>query len=294
MRILVTGAAGYIAPFVVKHLRERGHDVTPTDVRGVKDHYNVDLTERCEVLELLNDVRPDVICHLAAIGNVAEAAKGPRVAVNAGPYLTATLLDAVVEVNPIVRFIYTSTWEVYGKPRYQPLDEAHPTDPDHPYSIAKLAGERLALWYGRAHGIPVTALRLGSAHGPGMRANSVFSRFIDAGRKGQPLTVSGDGSQFRQWTHVRDIARAFELAALTPGIEGEVYNIVSPEATSIRELAMRVADRFGVGYTCGEPRPGDAPSAMVSGEKAKAGLGWEARVRFEDGLFELLTEEPHG
>lgn len=81
--------------------------------------------------------------------------------------------------------IYASTWEVYGRPQYEPVDEHHPTNPDHPYNITKLAGEHLLLSYDAFQGLRVVSLRLGTAYGTGMRDNSVFSRFISQATRGE-------------------------------------------------------------------------------------------------------------
>jgi nucleoside-diphosphate-sugar epimerase len=143
---------------------------------------------------------------------------------------------------------------------------------------------------GRLQGVPVTVLRLGSAYGPGMRGKSVFSIFIGRASQGQRLTVFGDGTQYRQWTHVRDIARGFAGALAQPeAAVGQTYNLVAPEKVTIGEMAQRIAERYGVELTYVPARPGDVPPALVSSEKAYRDLGWEAEIAFADGLEELLS-----
>src|SRR5690606_10214835 len=112
-----------------------------------------------------------------------------------------------------------------GQPQYEPIDEDHPCNPDHPYNITKLAGERLLLAADDLRGIRATALRLGTAYGPGLRPNSVFRIFIDRAKRGEPITIQGDGSQGRQFTHVGDLARAFILATRS-SIHGLAFNVV--------------------------------------------------------------------
>lgn len=296
MRVLVTGVCGFIAPYVARALFDEGHEVTCTDLsdrepRDLRGRFigGVDLSSYEQCLHLLSVCAPEAICHLAAIGDVYKAAEEPGLAVQAGPLAVTRLLDAVCDLKLFTRMVYASTWEVYGTPRYQPLDEEHPCEPDHPYSVSKLAGEKMALWYQQRDGLPVVALRLGSAYGIGMRDRSVFSIFANRARQGQPLTINGDGKQFRQWTHVQDIARAFAIAA-TSEVTG-VYNIVAPQPVTIAELAGRIADRYGAPLTYGPARPGDVPSALVSSDKAKAEIGWYPRRSFEFGLAELLSYE---
>ena len=229
----------------------------------------------------------DVVCHLGGVGDVYLALDRPSVAASANVVGTATLEEASFR-NGVGKFVYASTWEVYGEPVYQPLDEEHPCNPDHPYSITKLAGERLALACSDLKGLPVLSLRLGTAYGAGMRANSVFSIFIERAMKGQPITVQGSGEQGRQFTHASDIGRAFVLAALSQ-VRGEAINIVAPGRASIRQLAEWVAEEFPTEITYGPRREGDVPSAAVSAEKAERLLGWKAEVGLREGLRDLIA-----
>ncbi len=169
------------------------------------------------------------------------------------------------------------------------MDEAHPTNPDHPYNITKLAGERILVAAGELQDLPVVALRLGTAFGSGLRPNSVFRIFIDRARAGEPITIQGNGAQGRQFTHASDLARAFLMAAESD-VSGVALNTVAPEMTSIRRLAELVVERFPTELTFGPPRPGDVPSAQVSAEAIERTLGWRAEVPFEDGLDELIAD----
>jgi UDP-glucose 4-epimerase len=186
--------------------------------------------------------------------------------------------------------VYASTWEVYGEPVYEPVDEKHPCEPDHPYNITKLAGERMLIAADRLRDVPVVALRLGTAYGLGMRPNSVFEIFIEKARKGEPITIQGDGSQGRQFTHARDIARAF-VAGAKSDIRGIALNVVSPEMISIKQLADVVTERFPTEVTYGQPRPGDVPPSYVSAARIEEKLGWKTNVSFEEGMAELLSAD---
>jgi nucleoside-diphosphate-sugar epimerase len=199
---------------------------------------------------------------------------------------TANVMEAALR-NGVKKVVYASTWEVYGEPQYQPIDEKHPCRPDHPYNITKLAGEQIVLSYDRLKSVPAIALRLGTAYGRGMRPNSVFSIFIRRARQGESITIKGSGSQARQFTHTRDIAQAF-LLTLESSLHGEVFNIVSPEEVSIRQLAEMVVERLPTRIVFEEARAGDVPSARISAEKAQRVLGWKAVVSFHEGLGDLL------
>jgi nucleoside-diphosphate-sugar epimerase len=213
----------------------------------------------------------------------------PALAASVNVVGTANVCDAAI-ATALGRVVLASTWEVYGEPHYQPLDESHPLEPDHPYNITKLAAERLALSYARLKKLDVVALRLGTAFGTRMRLNSVFSIFIRKALAKEPITIQGSGEQGRQFTHASDIARAFE-SALTKGTVGAAYNIVAPEMITIRRLAESVVKRVPTTVTFGAPRPGDVPSATVSAELAARELGWRALMPFDKALDVLIEHQ---
>ena len=279
MKVLVTGAAGFLAPHVAHAFRLDGHDVRLTDVRpgdGADRIVIGDFTDPSTAASVTQGI--DVVCHLGGIGDVYLALEQPFLAASANVVGTVALLEAA-RSNGVAKFIYASTWEVYGEPVYQPIDELHPCAPDHPYGITKLAGEKLALAYDALKGLPVVSLRLGTAYGTGMRGNSVFSVFIDRAMQGEPITVAGSGDQTRQFTHASDVGRAFLLAATAP-VHGEAFNIVASERVSIRELAELVVAEYPTGITHVPARQGDVPSATVSSEKAGRLLAWKPDVGF--------------
>ena len=288
MRVLVTGAAGFLGRHITRHFRDVGWSVTGFDIAMFEEPgvelFQGDLTKANAVEEAIDKV--DVVAHVGAIGDVYLAGRQPALAAEVNVVGTANVMEAARRHG--VRVVYASTWEVYGDPQREPLDEEHPTMPDHPYNITKLAGESLALAAARLEGVSVLALRLGTAYGSGLRPNSVFRIFIDRARLGKPLTIQGDGMQSRQFTHTSDIARAFELAAHSSA-SGIALNVTAPETISIKELAERVVERFPTELTFGEPRPGDVPSALVSSRKAKETLGWEAEMPFSRGLDQLIA-----
>lgn len=288
MRGIVTGAAGFLGSHVADHMAGQGHDVTVFDSRPTERH-------TCVVGDLLDGAAlerafqgADFVCHLAAIGDVYLAAEKPALAASVNVTGTANVCDAALRAG-VGRVVVASTWEVYGEPHYQPLDERHPCNPDHPYNITKLGGELMARSAARLKKLNVVALRLGTSFGTRMRPNSVFQIFLRKALSGEPITIQGSGQQGRQFTHAKDIARAFE-AALTKGQAGEAYNIVADRMVTIRELAELAVKIAPTQLTYGEARPGDVPSAAVSAEKAQRELGWRATVDFEKGVREIADE----
>lgn len=286
MRGVVTGGSGFLGSHVSDVLAEAGHSVTVVDIVPTSRHrfVHADLEDPAGLTSAFRGM--DYVCHLAAVGDVYLAAERPELAADVNVGGTARVSAAAVSAG-VSRLVYASTWEVYGKPTYQPIDEVHPCNPDHPYSITKLAGERLALAYGVLRGLDACVLRLGTAYGARMRSNSVFSIFADRARKGEVITIQGTGVQSRQFTHARDIGNAF-LLALTNGKAGGVYNIVGDQSVSIRELAESVIEAFPTSIAFAPARKAEVPSAIVSNALARYELGWTPDVEFAVGLRELI------
>jgi len=204
--------------------------------------------------------------------------------VNAGG--TAAILEASRR-NSVGRFVYASTWEVYGEPRYEPMDEMHPCGPKHPYSVSKLAGDLITQTYGDQGSPSTVVLRLGTTYGPGMRTNGVIPSFVLRALSGQPIEIQGTGSQSRQFTHVTDVANAFALA-VESAAPARVYNIVGNDRISIREVAEMISQRVRADLVTVEARPNDVPPAAVTSRRAEKDLGWRPRVRFTRGLGDLI------
>lgn len=291
MRVLLTGAAGFLGRIVARHLTDEGWSVTGFDRRpgtDLKLDWVVgDLTDAGCVREAA--AGHQVICHLGGIGDVYLAAEDPAQAASANVVGSAHVAAAARTTG--ARVVYASTWEVYGDPHYEPIDEDHPCRPDHPYSITKLAGEQMLLAASELEGVPVLSLRIGTAYGPGMRPNSVFRVFIDRARRAEPITIQGDGSQSRQFTHAKDIARAFARACVSD-LSGTALNCAAPESISIGRLAELIVARYPTDILFGEPRPGDVRTALISSDRAREQLGWKAEVPFDEGISHLLDEIP--
>ena len=289
MKVVVTGAAGFLGRHVARRFRDDGWHVVGFDIQefsepGIETIVG-DMCDLAAAAEVTAGV--DAIAHVGAIGDVYLAAANPSLAARVNVVGTSNLIDAAIQSD--ARLVYASTWEVYGEPQYEPIDERHPTMPDHPYSITKLAGESLILAATRLSGLDAISLRLGTAYGSGLRPNSVFPIFLDKARRGDPILIQGDGNQGRQFTHASDIARAFAMAAGSSE-SGIPINVVAPETISIKELAEAIISRFPTEVSFGPARPGDVPAAQVSPALAAKVLGWSADVSFEEGLEEFIAD----
>ena len=288
VRVLVTGGAGFVGSALVRHSARSGYEPFVLDLKSPFDQrrwYRVDLGNDGTAMPFLSEC--DVVWHCAAIADVYEAAEKPSLTARVNVEGTTRLLEAAREAG-VRKFLYASTWEVYGRPLYEPVDEAHPCNPEHPYSITKLAGEMLCEALGESRGMRTIRLRLGTAIGPGMRPTTVISRFVTCGQEGRPVTLQGSGSQYRQFTHVRDIGNAFIAATEYQG-SNRVFNICSDEKTTILRLAELIAGRFNVPIVHMPMREGEPPSATISSELARRELGWRPHTTLEEGIAEIVN-----
>jgi nucleoside-diphosphate-sugar epimerase len=297
MRIVVTGAAGFIGSTVALRAAAAGHEVVAVDAllggpypaavkrqrfdelaaTGLKC-VQVDLRE-CDVAGLIG--RADAVINEAAMpGQAVSWSDFPLYSscnVNVVQRLAAACADAGT------RLVQVSTSSVYGREAVG--DESLPIRPVSPYGVTKAAAEQLVAAYVREHALNAVVLRYFSVYGPGQRPDMAYHLFCEAMLDGRTLTVFGDGRQSRSNTFVDDIAGA-TLAALDRGLPGEVLNIAGGEGIELLTALAVLADELGA-----EPRiewaaaqTGDQRVTAGIAERAAAVLGWRPAVSAEDGL----------
>ena len=290
MNIAITGGSGFIGSHVADRLLEAGHAVTVLDVRPpARRGIGFRALELGDLAGLIRATRGcDAIFHLAAVSNVNDAFADPVGAVTVNITGTANICEAA-RVNSIGRTVFASTVWVYAAATGAgPLREDAPfqlPNAGHVYTSTKIAGELLIHNYFDLYGQPFTILRYGIPFGPRMREELVIPRFVRMAVEREPITVHGDGSQFRNYVYVDDLADAHVLALSEAG-ENEVFNLEGAEPVTLRRIIASIQRILGttVAVDFGSARPGDYVAQEVSGEKAKRVLGWEPITPFEDGL----------
>jgi UDP-glucose 4-epimerase len=288
MRALVTGGAGFIGSHVVDRLLDAGHDARvfdlqqwPYDHRDGVDSFVGDLLDPAVLLEAAEGC--DVIVHLAAAADVGLVAKDPAGSESVNARGTLNVLEAARATG--ARVVYASTIWVYSDVCESHVDEdSQLALPSHLYTATKLAGEMYCRSYGELYGVESTILRFGIPYGPRARPAAVLPIFVNKALAGEALTIAGDGLQTRRFVYVEDLADGV-VRALAPAAVGRVYNLVSDEDTSVRDIAEAVRAAVGeVQITHVEGRSGDFAGAQVSGERAARELGWRARTPFDVGV----------
>jgi UDP-glucose 4-epimerase len=227
----------------------------------------------------------DAVIHLAAVSDVNEVVRDPSRAELVNARGTEVMLEAAL-LERITRVVYASTVWVYGGAAgAEPLDEdASLVPPAHFYTATKLAGELFCHSFDELYGVEQTILRFGIPYGPRARASTVVAQFVERALAGEPLTVTGDGAQTRQFVYVQDLAGGV-VSALAPVAAGRTYNLVGSEQVSVRQIAETVQQLVGdVPIVHVEDRPADLCSSAISGERAERELGWRLETPFHQGV----------
>jgi len=273
MTVLVTGASGFIGSRLAGHL---GSGDVLTDVVTSKKVKKLDVLDAAETAEVISGYWPDVVVHLAG-PVVGHARKKPADAVRLQVEGTLNVLQACREVG--AKVVLASSFYVYdGIDQDSVVWEGTELNLMVPetFGAAKLMAERLVADYGTAYGLEWMVLRFGSAYGPGEGSN-VISDFVKMGESEQVVEIWGSGNRANQYTHVDDIVAGILMACEH---SGEVWNLISPERTSTRELAETMSNMFGFEFVFNTEKP-EGPSMPTMLPIVARRRGWSARPLVE-------------
>jgi UDP-glucuronate 4-epimerase len=316
-KILVTGAAGFIASRVCALLHSRGHEVAGLDnfndaydlrlkmwrwvqlenLHGVELH-RLDLTD-ASALERLFEKHArtraehgapfDAVINLAARAGVRYSVENPRVYVEANVTGALNVLEMCRKFG-VKKFVLASTSSLYGKEHPTPYREEMNTDHQlSPYAATKKAAEAMAYTYHFLHGIDVSVLRYFTVYGPAGRPDMTPLRFVQRIREGRTITIFGDGTQSRDFTYVDDIAQG-TIAALRP-VGYEAFNLGSDEPLKLSEMVGMIEDltKMKAKIEYRPWHPADMAATWADITKARKMLDWAPKTNFHEGLQRLVT-----
>jgi dTDP-glucose 4,6-dehydratase len=292
MRLLVTGAAGFIGSTYVRLVGDR-HEVRVLDkltYAGRRENLPDEVELVLGAIEDAAVVREamegcDAVVNFAAESHVDRSIEDQEAFARTHVIGTGVLLDAARELG-IARYLQVSTDEVYGSIESGSFTESSPLDPSSPYSATKAAGDLLVSAHFHTYGLEAVICRGSNNYGPRQYPEKLIPLMVLNALHADPLPLYGDGRQVRNWLYVEDFCRGIH-AVLEGGRPGEAYNVGGPEECENIEVVRRVIELTGADESLIEhvsDRPGHDRRYSLSSEKIRAELGWEAQVRFAEGL----------
>jgi UDP-glucose 4-epimerase len=301
---LVTGGAGFIGSHLVEGLIAGGWPVRVLDDLSTGMQANLgqlssapelvvgDVGDAAVVARAMKGV--GVVFHLAALASVQRSVEAPADSHRVCATGTVHVLDAARRAG-VRRVVYAGSASAYGIPEGETQSETTPVRPLSPYAAAKLAGEVYCEAFTSTYGLETVRLRFFNIFGPRQRADSPYSGviaiFAAALSEGRTPTIFGDGQQTRDFTYVTDVVQALLLAADRPGVSGQVFNVGTGRPTSLLDLLAAINRQLGTTVVprYAEARAGDIRHSRADIGKARALLGYEPKVPFEDGLARTLA-----
>lgn len=300
MEVLVTGAAGFIGGHLVRRLWDDGYKVTKLDIALMGISTKVSrpgghMVITCPPTDIRDDTALrmqegatfDACVHLAAIASPWKCQQNPDAAWSTNVMGTHNVLSLCKRLG-VQRVIFPSSAHVYGiSPKYLPTDERHPLALLDTYTTTKVMGEQLCERFWEYHGLSYCALRLFNAYGANQNPDFFLGAKLAQARTGKLTIRTKLADVTKDFVHVRDVVDAI-VRALRSDYVGPL-NIGTGREVALKDITVRIADGFGIAQVDGEATEDGGPSRMCADvRRAKAVLGWEPRVTFEDGLRELI------
>lgn len=301
MRLLITGAAGFIGSNYLRHvLNTSDHAVVAFDaltyagnLDSIKDllgdrasFVHGDITDRSAVRSAMADC--DQVVHFAAESHVDRSISGPDAFVYTNCFGTSVLCDAARRVG-VERFVHVSTDEVYGSVEAGSSLETDAVAPRSPYAASKAGSDLIALSYFSTHGLPVIVTRASNNYGPFQFPEKAIPLFATSLLDGASVPLYGDGLNIRDWLHVDDHCAAIDTI-LSKGSCGEIYNVGAGNEITNRDLAERLLELCGRDESAVEyvpDRPGHDRRYSLDCTKLRA-LGWAPRQNLTGGLAKTV------
>lgn len=296
MKILVTGGAGFIGSNLVDELVRLGHQVLVIDnlsggkrenVNRRAKFYHIDVTNLKQIEPIFKGV--DYVFHLAALPRVQFSIEHPLESDTVNVRGTLNVLVASANAG-VKRVIYSASSSAYGDQKIMPLRENFLANPKSPYGLQKYIGELYCKIWSGVYGLPTVCLRYFNVYGRRQSHEGayalVIAKFIKQKLSGQPMTITGDGKQTRDFTNVRDVVRANILAMRSGKVgKGEVVNIGAGKNQSIMRVAQLIGGPIKFIPARFEPR-----DTLADNKLARKLLGWRPSVDIEAGITELIKD----
>ncbi|MEM7601045.1 MAG: NAD-dependent epimerase/dehydratase family protein, partial [Verrucomicrobiota bacterium] len=307
LRVLVTGAAGFIGSHTVDRLLREGHEVIAVDnfrtgratnIRQCAKHASFifefgDVSQEKVLESFCLKYRPEVVIHLAGLVSVVQAQNDPDLNYLLNIQTTHTVAEAA-RVSGVRRVVFASSAAVYGDAPQLPVDEESITHPISLYGSAKRISEQILEGHTQSFGLETISLRFFNVYGPRQDPQSpysgVLSIFANRFESGEPVTVFGDGSQTRDFISVLDVARALSLAVSTSDVDSATCNVCTGKPTSVMDVVREFQALFPFAPEphFGPPREGEILHSVGDPQAASETLSFLAEISVKEGLRSLV------
>jgi len=309
MKALITGISGFAGSHLAEFLIEKGYEVfgtffdksTFSNLKGFVNKikiYRCDIRNYDALKNVIEDIKPDKIYHLAAISFVPTSLKEPKLTFDTNLYGTLNLYNAIIELKIEPRILFIGSADEYGlvKEKDIPIGESHPLLPVNPYSISKTSADFLSFFYFKNYSLNIIRVRPFNHIGPRQSPDFVCSDFakqiaeIEKGLR-EPIIKVGNLEAKRDFTDVRDMVRGYWLA-LDKGEPGEVYNICSEKIIQIHDLLNKLLNiskkKIEIRKDMKRMRPSDNPILQGDSSKFRRRSGWKPEILLDKTLKDIL------
>jgi len=294
LKLLVTGGAGFIGSNLVDELVKLGHSVLIIDnlSLGKKEYINSKAKFYKRDIRNYKSIKPlfkgiDCVFHLAAQPRIQPSIINPANSFDNNVLGTFNVLLASRDQN-VKKFVYSASSSAYGDQKKLPLKEDMTPNTKNPYALFKYMGEENSFLFYDLYNLPVVCLRYFNVYGERQSNEGAYSTvigiFLKQKEKKKPLTIVGDGKQQRDFTYVKDVARANILAMKSKKAVGHLINIGSGKNYSVNEVAKMI-DKSHVYIP---PRPGETKVTLANISKAKKLLAWEPKMKLENWIKKMV------
>ncbi|MFZ0510505.1 MAG: GDP-mannose 4,6-dehydratase [Candidatus Nitrosopolaris sp.] len=311
MRVLVTGGTGFVGSELLLKLQERGYDVYSLERHSQigsskiieNRRYEIkqgDIKKACKLTQIIREIQPDVVIHLAALSSVQYSYDHPIEYIDTNLVATINLAETCRrEVKNFRKMIFTSSLYVYkDTPKILQKEDSTPEEPNSPYGITKLAAEKYLLSLSRNHKFPAFILRPSNIYGRKTGFDpSIVEKLITQMLQAKDEVDLGSPEQIRDFLYISDLVNAcIKLMESTSIIPGQIFNISTSTPTTLLELADKVAEhtefknKIRWNSSSIPSRPGDPKWLVADNTKAKNMLGWEHEVSLDDGIQQTIAK----
>ena len=309
--ILITGGVGFIGSSLARKLVNLNAKVTLVDslipqyggnlfnIHDIKEQVTLNITDVRDLHAIAYLVQnQDFLFNLAGQTSHLDSMTDPQTDLNINASAQLSILEACRKHNPAITIVFASTRQLYGKPKYLPVDENHPVCPVDVNGINKLAGEWYHLLYDSVYKIRSCALRLTNTYGPGMRVKDARQTFLGIWMRqlleGKPIQVFGEGTQLRDFNYVDDVVAALLLSAIHPKADGEIFNLGSSEYINLKDLAALLVEIYQSGSYEIVPFPPERKIIDIGDyysdyKKINQALDWNPKINLRDGLARTIA-----